>query len=197
MLKSPLILPKGEFLAYLYDCDGTLADTMVAHVEAWVQECQVHGVSLDGNLIHELAGMPGTATVEEINRRYASSLHPSEIAQAKEDRFYQNFLHRIQPISEVVETLIAASNRGIRIGVVSGGRTRVVHETLKILGIEKRVEVVICAEDVKLGKPHPEPFLLAAELLGVSPERCLVFEDADLGIEAAKRAGMQWVRVFI
>jgi beta-phosphoglucomutase family hydrolase len=196
MLKSPLIFPEGTFNAYLYDCDGTLADTMEAHIEAWVEECQARGVNLDGKLIHELAGMPATTTVEEINRRYHSNLNPKEIAQAKEDRFYEHFLDRIKPIPPLVENLKEAVKKGIRIAVVSGGRKRIVQETLKIIGIDHLVEVVICAEDVKNGKPDPEPFLMAAEKLGVTPDHCLVFEDADLGIQSAERAGMKWVRVF-
>jgi beta-phosphoglucomutase family hydrolase len=194
LLKTPLVIPEGHFEAYLYDCDGTLADTMAAHIEAWVEEVNAHGVPLDGNLITELAGMPATHTVDEINRRYGSKLDPHFIAQAKEDRFHAHFLHRVAPIPEVIENLKNAAGK-VRIGVVSGGRTRIVKETLKILGIDHLVETIVCAEDVKNGKPNPEPFLLAATRLGVKPEACLVFEDADLGIESAKRAGMKWVRV--
>ena len=190
-------MPEGNFDAYLYDCDGTLADTMGPHIEAWVEECQSRGVNLDGNLIHELAGMPAVPTVEEINRRYGSKLDPHEIAQAKENRFFEQHLNRVKPIVTMVNHLKIAAKAGKRIAVVSGGRRRIVKETLKILGIEDLVEVVICAEDVKKGKPDPEPFLLAADLLGVKPSQCLVFEDADLGIESAERAGMRWVRVFI
>jgi beta-phosphoglucomutase family hydrolase len=196
MLKSPLIIPEGPFEAYLYDCDGTLADTMEAHIEAWVEECRAHGVDLDGRIIHELAGMPALQTVEEINKRYGSNLIPQEIAQAKENRFYDHYLHRIRPIPPLVENLKQAAAEKLRIAVVSGGRTRVVHETLKIIGIDDLVETVVCAEDVRHGKPNPEPFLLAASRLGVDPSKCLVFEDADLGIESAKRAGMKWVRVY-
>jgi HAD superfamily hydrolase (TIGR01509 family) len=196
MLKSPLIFPDGPFKAYLYDCDGTLADTMAAHIEAWVEECKAHGVDLEGALIHELAGMPATQTVQEINRRYGSKLDPKEIAQSKEDRFYQHYLNKVKPIPPLVDNLIAAHKLGIRIAVVSGGRKRIVSETLKIIGISHLVEVVICAEDVKNGKPHPEPFLMAAALLNTEPIECLVFEDADLGIESATRAGMKWVRVY-
>jgi HAD superfamily hydrolase (TIGR01509 family) len=194
LLKHPIVIPEGPFEAYLYDCDGTIADSMEAHIEAWVQELNAHGVPLDGKLIHELAGMPATNTVDEINRRYGSKLDPKHIAQAKEDRFYDHFLHRIQPIPEMVEHLKASAGH-VKIGVVSGGRTRIVKHTIELLGIKDLVQALVCAEDVKHGKPHPEPFLLAAAQLNVDPSRCLVFEDADLGIESARRAGMKWVRV--
>lgn len=195
MLKQPLILPSEPFDAHLYDCDGTLADTMEAHIEAWIEELALHGVKIKGSLIHELAGVPATRTVEIINERYGSKLDPHQIAKAKEDRFYDHFLHRIVAIPEVVEVLRASHAKGIKIGVVSGGRTRIVKETLERIGVNHLVEVMVCAEDVQHGKPHPEPFLLAASKLGVKPGSCLVFEDADLGIESAKNAGMKWVRV--
>jgi HAD superfamily hydrolase (TIGR01509 family) len=70
-----------------------------------------------------------------------------------------------------------------------------VEASLDVLGIRDRFEVLVCAGEYAQGKPHPEPFLKAAEMLGVKPEDCLVFEDADPGIEAAKAAGMQWVKV--
>jgi HAD superfamily hydrolase (TIGR01509 family) len=187
-------LPEGNFKAYLYDCDGTLADTMRPHTEAWIEEVGKHGVIIPGSLIHELAGMPATRTVEEINKRYGSKLDPEAIAASKEKLFYENYMGRIYPIVEVVESLRAAYGNK-KIAVVSGGRTRIVHRTLELLGIADLVEVVICAEDVKHGKPHPEPFLMAAERLGVKPEDCLVFEDADFGIESATRAGMKWIRI--
>ena len=196
MLKQPLVLPDQKFEAHLYDCDGTLADTMAPHVEAWVEELKTHGVPLDGNLIYELAGMPAVPTVREINRRYGSDLDPETIAKLKEERFYREYLHRITPIHEVVELLEKSHAAGVKIGVVSGGRKRIVEETLKVLNIRDKVGVVICAEDVVHGKPHAEPFLKAAAALNVKPEACLVFEDADLGIQSAKNANMQWVRVY-
>jgi beta-phosphoglucomutase family hydrolase len=192
---SKLVIPPGEFEAFLYDCDGTLADTMAAHIEAWVRELDSKGVRISGDLIYELAGMPATKTVEIINERYQVNLDPEGIAKAKEERFFDHYMGQIEGITEVCEHLKAMAKIGKKIAVVSGGRTRVVTKTLQILGLDHLVEVVICAEDVKHGKPHPEPFLMAAERLGVSPESCLVFEDADLGIQSAMAAGMQTVRV--
>jgi HAD superfamily hydrolase (TIGR01509 family) len=187
--------PGSDFDAYLYDCDGTLADTMEPHIEAWVQEIRSRGLDFDGSLIHELAGMPALQTVEVINQRYGVSLDPAEVAKAKEERFFSGFLHRIRPITPVCEDLISRARAGKKIAVVSGGRKRVVMNTLKIIGVADLVQVVICAEDVKIGKPHPEPFLLAAEKLGVSPDRCLVFEDAEFGYRSAIAAGMSLVKV--
>jgi HAD superfamily hydrolase (TIGR01509 family) len=81
------------------------------------------------------------------------------------------------------------------IAVASGGHRRIVTRTLTCLGILDKFDVIICAEDYRNGKPNPDPFLAAAERLGVIPEKCLVFEDTNTGIEAARAAGMQWVLV--
>jgi HAD superfamily hydrolase (TIGR01509 family) len=185
--------------AFLYDCDGTLADTMAPHKAAWVAEILSRGVQTQPqtieNLIHELAGMPAVQTVRVMNERYGWDLDPQDLAQKKEERFLREYAHLASPIIPVVEHLRKVAAIPKKIGVVSGGRTRVVRHTLEQLGVLIHVGALVCAEDVKFGKPHPEPFLMAAQALGVEPTRCLVFEDADLGVESATRAGMDWVRV--
>ena len=191
---KPFQIPEKPYEAFLYDCDGTLADSMVPHIEAWVEAVGRHRVRIPGSLITELAGMPATKTVEEINRRYGSRLDPEKIAQEKEDLFHDHYLHRVTAIDSVVENL-KANHGKVKIGIVSGGRTRIVHKTLEMLGIANLVDVVICAEDVAHGKPDPEPYLIAAARLGIHPDHCLVFEDGELGIQSAMNAGMDWVRI--
>ncbi len=189
-----LSIPKKDYSAFLYDCDGTLADTMAPHAQAWVEELARHGLTIEAALIYELAGMPAIKTVIELNRRFGTTLDPESIAASKEQRFLNEYMTKIEPIHAVVDHLKASFGKA-KIAVVSGGRTKVVNRTLSLLGIADMVEVVICAEDVKHGKPHPEPFLMAAERLGVAPETCLVFEDGELGIQSAIAAGMDFVRV--
>ncbi|MBS1958770.1 MAG: HAD family phosphatase [Bdellovibrionales bacterium] len=184
-----------DYDAYLYDCDGTIAETMIPHKTAWVEEIKNRGFALSPSLIDELAGMPAVQTVEVMNQRFGWGLNPQEVAQSKESLFLQKYIDQVQPIVEMVDHLKWAASIGKKIAVVSGGRTRVVKRTLEILGISNLIQVVICAEDVKIGKPHPEPFLMAAERFGMKPDRCLVFEDADFGVQAAKAAGMDWIRI--
>jgi HAD superfamily hydrolase (TIGR01509 family) len=83
----------------------------------------------------------------------------------------------------------------VRIAVVSGGSRTTISKTLRLLGISKLVEVLVCAGETPHGKPHPDPFLYAAEQFGVEPSKCLVFEDGDPGVRAAKAAGMRWIRI--
>jgi HAD superfamily hydrolase (TIGR01509 family) len=189
----------GDFQAFLYDCDGTLADSMMPHKEAWVEEIHKHEPDISAETIHalidELAGMPGTQTIHVLNERFGKKLDAETLAQSKEKSFFEKYIHRVTPIEFVVAHLKAHAKAGKRIAVVSGGRTRVVKTILETLQISSLVEVVICAEDVKYGKPHAEPFLMAAEKLGVDPSRCLVLEDAELGVQSAKAAGMKWIRI--
>ncbi|GGK72630.1 HAD family hydrolase [Rufibacter glacialis] len=187
-------LSQGEFKAFLYDCDGTLADNMQAHKDTYVQVAQRGGVTLDPAIIDELAGFPIPAVVEEINRRYGSQFDPEEFTALKSKIFYEEFLPNTRPVPFVVDHLIRHAGR-VRIGVVSGGSQKMIRKTLEVLGIDHLVETLVCAEDTLKGKPHPDPFLLAAQRLGVPPEACLVFEDGEPGVQAAEAAGMKWIRV--
>lgn len=182
------------FDAFLYDCDGTLADNMQAHKDAYVKVCAQHGVALDTALIDELAGWPTVAVAAEICRRYGTSFDPADFARRKSQAFVEDFIEQTQPVGFVVDHLKAHAGKQ-KIGVVSGGRRSTVSKTLSVLGIYHLVEVLVCADDTEKGKPFPDPFLLAAQKLGVAPERCMVFEDGVPGVAAAKAAGMLWVRV--
>ena len=189
-----LKLTSGDFQAFLYDCDGTLADNMQAHKDAYVQIAAEHGLDLDDSIIGEFAGLPTVLVVGEINKRYHTNFDPVAFAEAKSAVFYKDHLTHTKPIDFVVDHLLAHAGK-IKIGVVSGGRRQTVTKTLEVLGILKQVEVLVCAGETPNGKPFPDPFLLAAEKLGVDPAYCMVFEDGDAGVTAAETAGMQWVRI--
>lgn len=182
------------FDAFLYDCDGTLADNMQAHKDAYVKVCSRHGVDLDASIIDELAGWPTVAVAAEICKRYGTDFDHADFARQKSQTFIEDFIEHTQPIYYVVEHLKAHAGT-FKIGVVSGGRRSTVSKTLSILGIDHLVDVLVCADNTERGKPYPDPFLLAAEKLGVQPSRCMVFEDGTPGVEAAKAAGMQWIRI--
>jgi len=187
-------LSAGDYQAFLYDCDGTLADNMPAHTLSYVATAKESNVSFDPAIIDELAGWPIMKVVAEINTRYQSSLVPADFAARKAAIYSEQFLGAIKPIDYVVEHLRANSGK-VRIGVVSGGDRKIISRTLEILGIRDLVEVLVCADDTERGKPFPDPFLRAAELLGVDPAKCLVFEDGNPGVHAAEAAGMHWIRI--
>ena len=192
-LKKLTALSQG-YKAYLYDCDGTLADNMGAHKETYIQIAADKGHKIEGDIIDELAGWPVIKVIEEINKRYNTSFDPQEFVDLKYKLFLDHYIENTLPIVHVVEHLKNHAQK-VRIGVVSGSKRQAVEKTLKVLGIYNLVEAMVCAEETEYGKPYPDPFLKAAELLQVYPADCLVFEDGEAGTVAAEAAGMKWVRV--
>lgn len=189
-----LELTEGKYQAFLYDCDGTLADNMQAHKDAYVKTALSYGIHLDANIIDELAGLPTVIVAGEISKRYNVMFNPVEFANAKSQLYYDEFLHDTKPIDFVSRHLIEHTGK-VKIGVVSGGRRQTVTKTLTVLGLLEYVEVMVCAGETPNGKPYPDPFTKAAELLNVDPAACMVFEDGEAGCVAAEAAGMQWIRI--
>ena len=188
-----LALPAGDFRAYLFDLDGTVADTMPQHFIAWSASLAAHGASMPEALFYALGGVPPLRAVSLLNERFGYTLDPETVVADKEARFLGN-VGNVQPIASVLAHIVAAHGR-IPMAIVSGSPRDNVEKTLGVLGLTDRFDTLICAEDYTHGKPDPEPFLTAARLLGVAPGDCLVFEDADAGIASARAAGMPWVRV--
>ncbi|CAM3700639.1 HAD family phosphatase [Mucilaginibacter galii] len=189
-----LKLTQDDFQAFLYDCDGTLADNMGAHTDTYIRVAAEEGLVLDGAIIDEFAGLPIINVVEQINTRYQTNLDPEDFKARKYKIFLEEYIDHTQPIEYVVNHLKNHAGT-VKIGVVSGSSRIAVERTLKILGILDLVEVMVCAGETIHGKPYPDPFLKAAELLGVDPQHCLVFEDGNAGVQAAEAAGMRWVRI--
>ncbi|WP_299825680.1 HAD family phosphatase [uncultured Pontibacter sp.] len=187
-------LSAGSFKAFLYDCDGTLADNMQAHKDTYVKVAANKGVKIDPAIIDEFAGLPIPEVVVEINKRYNCHFDPKEFAAMKSTLFFEEFISKTKPVGFVVAHLKNHVGK-VKIGVVSGGARKAIQKTLEVLQIDNLCEVLVCAEDTPQGKPHPDPLLLAAKKLGVAPEDCLVFEDGEPGVRAAIAAGMKWIRV--
>lgn len=187
-------LSNGDFDAFLYDCDGTLADNMGAHKASYRAVAAMYGFELDDAIIDELAGWPILQVAGEISKRYQVDFDPAVFAQQKNVLYESSFIQETKPIQFVVDHLKAHAGK-VRIGVVSGGTRASVSKTLRILGISQLVEILVCAGETPHGKPYPDPFLLAAKQLSVAPAKCLVFEDGVPGVKAAEAAGMKWIRI--
>jgi HAD superfamily hydrolase (TIGR01509 family) len=183
----------GEYEAFLYDCDGTLADNMEAHKLSYKEVAAVYNVDLDVALIDELAGVPTVLVAKEISARYGVEL-PQTFALEKSAVFYDKYIDATLPIEFVAQHLKNHAGK-VKIGIVSGGSRKTVTRTLTVLGLLPYVEVMVCAGETEKGKPAPDPFLAAAAALGVDPKKCIVFEDGDPGVQGAIAAGMDWVRV--
>jgi beta-phosphoglucomutase-like phosphatase (HAD superfamily) len=183
----------SEFEAILFDLDGTLIDSMPLHNEAWIEVLSENGFSISEVVLTEYTGVPNFKTVQIFNERFGWSLDPAKIALQKEDRFLEK-LKGVKTIDVVVQ--VAKDHFGkIPMAIVTGSVKTPALKLIKMLDIEKYFTVVITAEDTKNHKPDPEPFLLGAERLGVNSDRCLVFEDGELGIQAAKAALMKVIKV--
>ncbi|MGI4755560.1 MAG: HAD family hydrolase [Janthinobacterium lividum] len=193
MPAEALALPAGNFRAYLFDLDGTVADTMPQHYRAWTAALAAHGAALSEDQFYKWGGVPPLRVAEQLRESFGYTFDPEALVADKEARFLAGVAD-VKPIASVLAHIVEAHGR-IPLAIVSGSPRDNVERTLAALGLADRFAVTVCAEDYLQGKPHPEPFLTAAALLGVSPEDCLVFEDADAGIAAAEAAGMQWVRV--
>lgn len=188
-----LQLPPGPFAAYLFDCDGTIVNSMPLHLIAWQKALAPHGCSYPEDLFYAQGGLPTRKIVATLNARYGLNMPIEETASAKEHLYY-DLLPQLTAVPEVLAQIEADHGR-IPFAVVSGSTRESVVKSLEITHLLDKFDILVCAGDYVHGKPAPDPFLMAAEKLGVPPAQCLVFEDTDLGIEAATAAGMQSVRI--
>jgi HAD superfamily hydrolase (TIGR01509 family) len=184
-----------DYGGYIFDCDGTLADSMVVHHRAWLAALRAHGATFefDWELFTSRAGMSLPKTVEALNLQFGLAMDPEAVTAAQRLEF-ERALPGVRPIAPVVELALRVA-RTARVSVASGGERQIVWRTLELLGLGSTFPVVVTSEDVTHGKPAPDMFLLAAERMGVPPAECVVFEDSVLGLEAARRAGMAAVLV--
>lgn len=188
-----LDIPARDFDGYIFDCDGTLADNMPLHYRAWSRAMADFGGKYPEELFYEWGGRPTAHIVAALNERFGLAMAVDAVVRRKE-KYYFEMIPEVQPMAEVVD--FARATLGKKpLSVASGGHRELVVATLEALGILEWFDAVVCAEDYERGKPHPDPFLLAAKLMGVTPGDCVVFEDSPTGIEAAKAAGMAWVFV--
>jgi HAD superfamily hydrolase (TIGR01509 family) len=193
MRRMLLTLPQGPFRAYLFDCDGTIVNSMPLHYTAWTTILADHGCHYPEELFYSWGGRPVSEIIASLNDMHGISM-PVDKVMARKEALYEELVHQLEPIPEVLEH-IHHSHGQIPFAVVSGGTRASVTRSLTTLGILDKFETLVCAGDYTHGKPHPEPFLIAAQRLGVAPEACLVFEDTDLGIQSATAAGMASVRI--
>lgn len=188
-----LELPAGDFRAYLFDCDGTIADSMPLHYEAWKQALGEWNCEFSEERFYAWGGMPIVEIISTLNAEYGLSMPVEVVAKRKESLYFER-LPELEPVPEVVEHILGQHGK-IPFAVVSGSTRDSVEASLNKLKLLDRFNALVCAGDYQRSKPHPEGFLLAAEKLGVPPTACLVFEDTDMGIEAATAADMKSVRV--
>jgi beta-phosphoglucomutase family hydrolase len=179
--------------ALIFDCDGTLTDSMPLHFVAWSQTMRRFGIEFSEDRFYELGGIPSDKIIQMLADEAQLLLDVAAVTQEKEQVFLDS-LHLLEEIAAI--TSIVRENKGkLPMAVASGGFRDIVAKQIAHIGLEGWFDTMVTAEDTARHKPEPDVFLEAARRLGVAPANCLVYEDADLGIEAARRAGMQWVDV--
>lgn len=190
-----LELPPGEFKALLFDCDGTIADSMPLHYVAWKRALGEHGCEFPEDIFYAWGGMPAAEIIATLGRQQGIVMPIADVEHRKEALYYE-MLPDLRAVPEVLAE-IERNWTGTRLpmAVVSGSTRDSVTRSLVALDILDRFETLVCAGDYAKSKPDPEPFLTAAQRLGIAPELCLVFEDTVMGIEAATSAGMASIKI--
>ena len=188
-----LSIPAGDFRAYLFDCDGTIVDSMPLHYIAWTKALGEWGATFDEALFYSWGGKPPVEIVAALNQMQNLQMPVAAVAELKENYYFQ-LLPQLKPVPEVLEHIKLQYGR-IPFAVVSGSTRESIVKSLTTVNLLDRFAVLVGAEDYTRSKPAPDAFLTAAERLSVAPGDCLVFEDTEMGIQAATAAGMASVRV--
>jgi beta-phosphoglucomutase-like phosphatase (HAD superfamily) len=177
----------------IFDCDGTLADTMPLHWRAWQVIAARHRFRLPQDRFYALGGVPSRDILRMLSAEQGVPLDPLAVAREKEAE-YLPLIAQVEPINTVVG--VARENYGkIPLAVASGGTSRVIKQVLDHLGILPLFDAIVTSEEVVHQKPAPDIFLEAARRIGVPPHLCRAYEDTDLGMQAIRAAGMDAVDV--
>jgi HAD superfamily hydrolase (TIGR01509 family) len=188
-----LNIPAGDFRAYLFDCDGTVVDSMPLHYIAWKKALGEWGCSFDEELFYAWGGKPPVEIVTTLNEMYVLNMPVEAVAERKEHLYYEQ-LPELKPVPEVLEH-IEAQHGHIPFAIVSGSSRESIIKSLTTVHLLDRFDTLVSSEDYERSKPAPDAFLVGATRLGIAPKDCLVFEDTAMGIQSATAAGMQSVRV--
>jgi beta-phosphoglucomutase-like phosphatase (HAD superfamily) len=172
----------------IFDCDGTLVDSMPLHMKAWEHTIREKGGIWNREFFVSQKGKPEEDIVVLYNSRFGAALSPSGTVRTKH-QFFRARASEFRPIPHVVDVVLKYQGR-LPMAVVSGGVRENVEMELETLDIRHFFSVVLTADDDIKPKPAPDIFLEAARRLRVAPEHCQVFEDGDLGLAAARAAGM-------
>ena len=179
----------NQYDGLIFDMDGTVIDTMPSHAKAWEMVGQHFGYPFNGNLLYEMGGAPVKTIALEMMKRHAMPLDQlNNVIELKREYGKELIMKHatLLPAANVVRSFY--SKKPLALG--TGSHRAMTEILLDKFDCEKYFSAIVTAEDIQNHKPAPDTFLRCAELIKVKPQRCLVFEDGDLGIQAGLRAGM-------
>lgn len=188
-----LAMPTKDYDALIFDCDGTLTDSMPVHYVAWHKTMKVYGIDFPEDRFYSLGGIPTNKIIRMLAAEQRVDVDADQAAIAKEDAFLE-LLHLLEPISQVIE-VARRFHKKLPLIVASGGFRDVIKKQIKQIGCEGLFDDIVAAEDTERHKPEPDVFLEAARRAGADPTRCLVYEDSDLGLQAARAAAMDFIDI--
>lgn len=174
--------------ALIFDLDGTLSDSLPVHIASWHVVCQQLNCTFDERIIVEMTGAPTISFAERIKKEQHLFIEPEQIVIMKQQEFRRN-ISLIKPQEAVVNLMKSAYGK-IPLAVGTGASRQSAMLQLQELGIDHFFDAIVTADDVSSHKPEPDTFLQCARHLNVEPKHCQVFEDGELGMTAARKAGM-------
>jgi beta-phosphoglucomutase family hydrolase len=186
-----------HYEALIFDMDGTLVDSGQLHEFAWTAMLTRYGIPLDRSFMRSLAGVPTKGTIQILLEKFSLKVEASldEMNDYKEQLVHENMHKYVKPTA-LLE--VAQKYHGLKpMAIGTGAYTQEAKTILNICGLDKYVSVIVGADQVQNPKPAPDTFLLCAELLNVNPKNCVVFEDSQLGLQAAASAGMAGIDVLL
>ncbi len=187
-------LSNGPLLA-IFDHDGVLVDTLKLHQNSWTEYGRRSGLSITAEFVHQTFGMTNPSILRLLSDEVMSEDEIARHSAHKEECYRDIAVGRIALMSGVRETLDALTDCGVRLAIGSSGVRANLELTVRECGLDGRCAAIAALEDITRGKPDPQVFLVASARSGVEPARSIVFEDAPVGIQAARAAGMYAVGV--
>lgn len=172
----------------IFDCDGTLVDSMPLHMKAWKEAVHSFGANFDPEFFFSKKGMRSKDIVAQFSLQSGKPLNGADVVRLKDNIFLQHIAD-VMPVPIVVD-VVRRYHKILPMAVASGGGREIVERELQVTGIVNFFDVILTADDPFKPKPFPDLFLEAARKIGVQPSLCQVFEDGDLGLQAAENAGM-------
>lgn len=187
------IAPTPPYKALIFDCDGTLADTLPVHYQTWSAALKAVGADLSKDWYYAYCGTSAEEMLEILKATFGYEFDSTAVITGRQPH-YRALTHTIKEVQAVAD-IVRHYHGKVPMAVASGGERAVLEATLGAIQLHHYFDAIVSIDDVEKGKPEPDIFLLAAERLNVAPHDCIVYEDTDTGLEAARRAGMRSIDV--